>query len=114
MPITDLKRWCEENSQYRNSVFACCTDDEAELFARSPISCIDGIARANVKIFHGKYDPVVPVTHSLDLYARIFERYPRARVYLDIFNGGHEIDMQSAMYWIMSEYNGTKKVEVTG
>lgn len=114
VPITDLKRWTEENSRYRDSVFTCCTDDEAELLARSPISYIDNIARANVKIFHGKYDPVVPVTHSLNLYTKIFEKYPRARVYLDIFNGGHEIDMQSAMYWIMSEYKGAKKSEVTG
>jgi hypothetical protein len=41
-------------------------------------------------------------------------KYPDARVFLDIFDGGHEIDMEMAMYWIMSQYRDVKKVAVTG
>ena len=81
---------------------------------RSPVSYIDEIAKANVKIFHGKYDNLVPVIQSIDLYQKIYEKYPDAKVFLDIFDGGHEIDMEAAMYWILSNYNGGKKTEVTG
>lgn len=114
VPITNLLKWSEESPVYRDEIFACCGNDESELLARSPISYIDNIARANLKIFHGKFDSVVPVTQSLELYDGIFKKHPRSRVYLDIFNGGHEIDMQSAMYWIMSEYGGSEKSVVTG
>ena len=80
------------------------------------MSYIDNIAKANIKIFHGKYDPVVPVTHSLKLYDAIFEKYPTSRVFLDIFDGGHEIDMKQAMYWLTSQQKNeaNEKTQVTG
>jgi dipeptidyl aminopeptidase/acylaminoacyl peptidase len=81
---------------------------------RSPINYIDEIAKANLKIFHGKYDHVVPVTQSIELYEQIFKKYPKAKVFLDIFDGGHEIDMQSAMYWILSQYKKSAKTQATG
>jgi len=114
VPITDLTAWVSENGNYREHVLACCGEDEAELLRRSPISYLDQIAQANVKIFHGKYDPVVPVSHSLNFYSRMMERYPRSRVFLDIFDGGHEIDMEAAMYWLLSQYRGAEKAQVTG
>ena len=112
VPITDLECWTEQNSGYRPHIVACCVTAE-EMRARSPISYVDNISRANLKIFHGKYDSVVPVTHSMELYAQIFEKYPNSRVFLDIFDGGHEIDMTAAMYWIMSQYEGIEKSEIT-
>ena len=114
VPITDLTAWARENDGYREHVLACCGEDEAEMLRRSPISYLDQIARANLKIFHGKYDPVVPVSHSLNFYSRMMEKYPQSRVFLDIFDGGHEIDMEVAMYWILSQYTGTKTALVTG
>ena len=75
---------------------------------------MENIAKANLKIFHGKFDPVVPVSHSLELYEEIMSRYPNARIFLDVFDGGHEIDMETALYWIISQYKGVKKVKVTG
>ncbi len=72
------------------------------------------IARANLKIFHGKYDPVVPVSQSLELFSELMKKYPKSRVFLDIFDGGHEIDMEQAMYWIISQYEGKGKTKVTG
>ena len=57
-----------------------------EMRKRSPISYIDNIAKANVKIFHGKFDPVVPVTQSIELYDAIMKKYPKSRVFLDIFD----------------------------
>ena len=114
VPITDLEKWSEENFSYREHILACCSDSSEQMRRRSPISYTDTIARANLKIFHGKYDNVVPVTHSIELYLKIFEKYPKAKVYLDIFDGGHEIDMEAAMYWLLSQYSGKKKTEVTG
>ena len=41
-------------------------------------------------------------------------KYQNARVFLDVFDGGHEIDMETAFYWLISQYTGAKKVKVTG
>lgn len=113
VPITDLAQWAQENEDYRPHVLACCESRE-EMTARSPIAYAEEIARANLKLFHGKFDPVVPLHHSLDLFEKVMEIDPKARVFLDIFDGGHEIDMQSAMHWILSQYQGSKVVQVTG
>ena len=114
VPITDLKKWVEQSVTYCTHVLTCCADSEEEMLLRSPIHYVDTIAKANLKIFHGKFDPVVPVTQSMELYARIFEKYPKARVFLDLFDGGHEIDMQAATYWLLSQYEKKVITEVTG
>ncbi|MBQ7625030.1 MAG: prolyl oligopeptidase family serine peptidase [Clostridia bacterium] len=114
VPITDLYKYSLQNADYAPHVRACCGDDKEEMLKRSPVSYVDGIARANLKIFHGKFDPVVPVSHSLELFAAVHEKYPRSRVFLDIFDGGHEIDMKQAEYWLLSQYKETEKTAVTG
>ncbi len=114
VPITDLREWVKESKSYRDRVFACCGEEEAELLKRSPVNYIDTIAKANLKIFHGKYDSVVPVSHSIKFFNRMMEQYPQSRVFLDIFDGGHQIDMKEAAYWILSQYQKIKKIEVTG
>ena len=81
---------------------------------RSPITYIDNIAKANLKIFHGKFDGCVPVSHSIELYERIMTEYPEARVFLDIFDGGHQIDMETAFYWLMSQYKCEEITDITG
>lgn len=114
VPITDLNAWNEQNEKYSPHILACCSNDTEEMRKRSPMSYIDTIAKANVKIFHGKYDPIVPYTHSLNIYNKIFEKYPNCQVYLDIFDGGHELDKEAAMYWILSQYKKQSKTEFTG
>ena len=114
VPICDLEEWCDENRNYAPHVRVCCADSTKEMKKRSPISCIDGIARANVKIFHGKFDPVVPVFQSERLYSEIRARYPDARVFFDVFDGGHEIDLNAAEYWFMTQYKGKNVTRVTG
>ena len=114
VPITDLEKWAEQNENYRPHVCACCNNDTSEMKKRSPISYIDTIARANLKIFHGKYDPVVPMTQSMELYNAILQKYPSSKTYLDIFDGGHQIDMHQAMYWIISQYKSDEKTQITG
>lgn len=112
--ITDLKKWSEENLRYSDHILACCSNDEEEMKKRSPMSYVDTIAKANIKFFHGKYDPSVPVNHSIRLFNAINEKYPHASVYLDVFDGGHEMDMEAAMGWLISQYSKQQKEEVTG
>lgn len=114
VPITDLEKWAAENQDYRRHVLACCNADPEEMRRRSPIQYADTIANANLKLFHGKHDPVVPAGHSITLFNAILEKHPDASVYLDIFDGGHEIDMQTAAYWILSQYHKTDRTLVTG
>lgn len=114
VPITDLSKWKDQNAAYRRHVLACAGGSEAELCRRSPITYIDSIAKANIKVFHGKYDPVVPVSQSIEFYIRLTQAHPDARAYLDIFDGGHEIDMHEAMYFILSQYEKKGKKRVTG
>ena len=113
VPITDLEKWTRQNDYYEPHVLACC-DSTEEMRKRSPIAYLDTIAKANLKIFHGKRDAVVPMSHSLSLYNAIVDQYPDAKVYLDVFDGGHDIDMNTAVYWLMSQYDGVKKAQVTG
>ena len=114
VPITDLALWAEQNSKYREHVLACCSGSKEEMHKRSPVAWLDTIAKANVKLFHGKFDPVVPVSHSIDFFNRMMAAHPAATVYLDVFDGGHEIDMETAMYWLLSQCGKTRKEEVTG
>lgn len=113
VPITDLTKWVKENPHYAPQVLACC-ENEDEMRKRSPIAYLDTIATSNLKIFHGKYDSVVPVTQSISFFNAIMEKHPTASVYLDIFDGGHEIDMQTAVYWLISQYRPAEKNLVTG
>ena len=114
VPITDLKKWAEENQNYREHILACCDDSEAEMQGRSPISYIDKIATSNLKIFHGKQDRVVPFSHSLLLYNKLIEKYPQSSVFLDIFDGGHELDLEAAEKWILSQYKTRQAMFITG
>ena len=114
VPITDLEKWTKQNKNYCEHVLACCSDNAGEMKKRSPVAYVENIAKSNLKIFHGKFDPVVPVSHSLELYEEIMLKHPNARIFLDIFDGGHEIDMETAFYWIISQYKGVRNVKVTG
>lgn len=114
VPITDLEKWQIQNPNYARHVKACCSDSIDEMAKRSPISYIDQIAKSNLKIFHGKHDPVVPFSHSMTLYSAVIEKYPDASVYLDVFDGGHEIDMKTAEYWLLSQYTNVEKTTITG
>jgi len=114
VPITDLQKWADQNASYREHILACCSHSAEEMKKRSPLYCTDAIAKANVKIFHGKYDQSVPVTHSMEIYDKIYRSHPDARVFLDLFDGGHEIDLPAAMRWLESQKDRTAYTHVTG
>ena len=113
VPICDLERWSSQNAHYANHILACCGNAK-EMQNRSPVNYIDRIATANLKIFHGKNDPTVPVEQSIDFFNLLHSRYPKSRVFLDIFDGGHEMIMSQAMYWLNSQYKPIRSEEVTG
>ena len=113
VPITDLARWEEENPHYGKSVRACCKDRE-DMLLRSPVSYAESIAKANLKIFHGKYDTSVTYKQSVDLFLEIMKIDPAARVFLDIFDGGHEMSMDVAMDWLLKGDEENKLTKVTG
>lgn len=119
VPITDIRKWYDENPSYRDSIEACCEGGagfDAECAARSPMTYADQIAQANVKIFVGKWDASVPMHHSLDLFTKIFNDHPQAKVYFEVFDGGHEMPLKSAFDWVDSCIDHKKNVEnrVTG
>ena len=114
VPICDLSAWAKQNPNYAPHILACCLDSEDEMKKRSPVSYISGLAKSNTKIFHGKYDGCVPVTQSISLYNTLMEKYPKSRVFLDIFDGGHELDIAAAEYWLISQYEKKEKIAVTG
>lgn len=114
VPITDLEIWLGQTTSYKKHIIACCNDDREEMRLRSPITYLDTASRANLKLFHGKFDPTVPVSHSLHYYGEMMRRYPDARVFLDVFDGKHQIDMDQAIYWLESQYKKKIITEVTG
>ena len=126
VPLCDLEKWYyswsekEDIRGYKQDIEACLggapsKDNIAEYKKRSPICYIKELSRANLKIFHGKYDDTISVTQSIDLFGKIFDCNREAHVFLDIFDGGHEMDMESAFYWFMSQsHNKKSKKEVTG
>ena len=83
---------------------------------RSPITYTDKIAEANLKIFTGKWDASVPAHHGLDIYTKIFNEHPEAKVYFEMFNGGHEMPLSYAFDWVESYINNEKRTKyfVTG
>ena len=102
-----------ENENYKGSVLACCTTKD-DLRLRSPISYADSLAKANLKIFHGKFDNVVPYMQSVRLYLEIINVAPASRVFLDVFDGGHSMNMETAMRWLTSQMSKTADESVTG
>lgn len=113
VPITNLAKWYTQNENYAPHVKACC-GTKAEMLRRSPVSFMDGISKANVKIFAGKYDPVVPVSHSEDFYYNMKKKYPNAKIYLDIFDGGHDMDFDLAIHWYNSQMHKPQTEQVQG
>ena len=114
VPITDLAQWEKENANYARGIRACCGGDEAEYQARSPISYVDEIAKANVKIFTGKWDASVPSHHGLDLYQKIFSSHPEAHVYFDMFDGIHEMLLDEAERFFLAQTQKAVHTTVTG
>lgn len=115
VPISDIGMWLFQSPEiYHQHILACTGGGKDEMFDRSPLKYIDTIAKANIKIFHGKYDDVVPVMQSLEFYNLMMQRHPDAQCYLDIFDGGHHFDRTLCENWLLSQYQKPTLAEVTG
>ena len=113
-PVCDLKRWMGENSSYKNDVLACCNGDEKQMLERSPSSYAKELSQANLKIFHGKFDKSVPYLQSFDLYTEITKANAKARVFLDVFDGGHSMNLDVGFDWLLSQYIEQELTQITG
>lgn len=114
-PISDLERWRREApASYVEHIDYCCNNDSEEMLQRSAINYYDVIAKANTKIFHGRIDNVVPFEQSVDFFNEMYRKHPKARLYLDIFHGGHQFDVNLCKNWLLSQYNAPQLAEVTG
>ena len=96
-PVSDLAGWhrflTETRQHYVHDLEACVggpPETCPEAYARrSPATHPERLKGLPVSIHHGRHDDTVPFTHSRDL-ARKLETAGNDRVYLDIFDGGHE------------------------
>ncbi len=101
--ITDLRAWHRENPNYSIHIEACCGGPPGdstmdEYIKRSPIFYAESISRCKeVYLYHGKSDKSVPFTHSLNLFIEIYRVNTEARVFLEIFDGGHDMILEKAI-----------------
>lgn len=119
VPITDLLVWYQESEKYRDNIEACVglpNENTEEYLERSPIYHAEEISKSRLKIFSGKWDKIVPCHHGLDMYNAIFKANPNAEVYFEMFDGAHEMPLDLAERWLLSqlEREDTSLNTVTG
>jgi len=105
VPITDLAAWYDENPNYAGNVAACCGGEpgsalevDREYRERSPIFHVEQLAKANLYLHHGRFDPIVDYRQSWRLANRL-EEAGAERFFFEIFNGGHDIHYERAFRW---------------
>jgi dipeptidyl aminopeptidase/acylaminoacyl peptidase len=105
VPITDLAAWYDQNPDYAQHVAACCggAPDASPLVAqeyreRSPLYRVAELSRVNLALHHGRFDPVVPYSHSWQL-ALALEQQGSQRLFCEIFDGAHDIHYDVAFRW---------------
>ena len=117
--VSDLVKWhefqpkCKRN--YAPHIEACLGGTPEELpdeyIRRSPARHVEALKDLPVSIHHGRHDPVVPFAQSVEL-AKNIEATGNPRVYLDIFDGGHEQLPHHSFEWF-AKLAGKKKDAVT-
>ena len=113
VPITDLAKWFEQkrgtgaSAKYCDDMLAVFgsepKDDPKSYLERSPVNYIDQIAKSRLYICHGLYDTSVNVRHSIEFYSELQKNHPDSQVYLNIFDGKHEINYDDAFRWLNRE-----------
>ena len=119
VPICDLALWHDQNFNYYGEQmdeligFSPKTNIE-EYKSRSPITYAENLAKANLKICHGKFDTVVPFTQSVKLYEKINEIDSNSRVFLEVFDGKHQWELNKAIEWLKEQMENKQLDNVTG
>jgi dipeptidyl aminopeptidase/acylaminoacyl peptidase len=105
VPITDLSAWHAQNPDYSRHIAACCGGApgssetvDREYRERSPITMAEALAKVNLSLHHGRFDPVVSYSHSWKL-AQELERLGSRQFFFDIFDGEHDIRYDTAFRW---------------
>ena len=121
-PVSDLVKWHEYQIKcsggYARHIEACLGGTPEELpeeyVARSPARHTELLKGLPVSIHHGRHDTVVPFRHSVEL-AESLEDSGDPRVYLDVFDGGHEQKPAHSFEWFakLAGRSG-KAVGITG
>ena len=121
-PVSDLVGWhrflTETRQHYVRDLEACvggppetCPEEYAR---RSPATHPERLKDLPVSIHHGRHDDTVPFAHSRDL-ARKLEAAGNDRVYLDIFDGGHEQFPTHSFEWFAKLADArSASVRITG
>ena len=120
-PITNLEKWYFQNKNYAKHIKSCCSGIPGENSKikkdykyRSPISYLKELSKVKyLSINHGKWDPSVPFTHSYNLFNKIQKVYPKSNIYLNIFNGGHELYYSEAFNEFDKLIKGNKKYQLS-
>ncbi|MBQ9337486.1 MAG: prolyl oligopeptidase family serine peptidase [Lentisphaeria bacterium] len=121
-PVSDLIEWhrsaTEKRQSYARHIEACLggtpSERTEEYIRRSPARHPERLKDLPVSIHHGRHDRVVPFRHSVVL-AEQLEKAGNERVYLDIFDGGHEQNPAHSFEWF-AKLAGTRRssVRITG
>lgn len=123
VPITNLTDWyyqcLKSKVKYALNLEACCggapCDRTASEYAyRSPVTHVRELTKVTLRINHGKTDPIVPFTHSINIYSKLLEYNSKTKAYLNIFDGGHEMNVNYAAEWFKSRSSTSKGKQVTG
>jgi dipeptidyl aminopeptidase/acylaminoacyl peptidase len=108
VPITDLPVWHEQNPEYAPHIEACCggapgssEEVDREYRERSPIAKVEALTKVNLSLHHGRFDQVVPYSHSWNL-AQELERSGSKRFFFDVFDGAHDIGYGTTFRWFDS------------
>ena len=121
-PVSDLRKWhrhlTETKQHYVRDLEACLGGaPEAvpeEYDHRSPARHVAALKELAVSIHHGRHDEVVSFRNSVEL-AKNLEEVGNDRVYLDVFDGGHEQIPSHSFEWF-AQLAGKEKslVGITG
>ena len=121
-PVSDLVKWhiyqTECDGGYARHIEACLGGSPEELpeeyVRRSPARHTELLKDLPVSIHHGRHDEVVPFRHSVEL-AESVEAAGNRRVYLDVFDGGHEQKPAHSFEWFAKLAGQREKaVKLTG
>ena len=121
-PVSDLLKWHryqrEVRQGYERHMEACLGGTPEELpevyDRRSPARHTEFLKDLPVSVHHGRHDDVVPFRHSVEL-AEELEATGNPRVYLDVFDGGHEQKPAHSFEWFakLCEQRGSA-LRITG
>ena len=105
-PVSDLAAWHRyltmTQQDYVRHIEACLggpPETRPEEYAlRSPATHPERLSTLPISIHHGRHDTLVPFAHSVKLAENIVAA-GNGRLYLDIFDGGHEQIPEHSFEW---------------